>query len=331
MTMNDMLTMNDTQQQHPAVRWLVDVFLPSVGGKLSEAERRLGLSEKVLRGLIRGNYEGNAARQLAKLEEQRSLHAARLSAAPIKAAPGGYIPTELGQRVLNACHQAKITHGCHGVYGVSQSGKTTAAREYARRYPETTILLELLPGVTISSICRDLAAVLKISTARRSVATLMRMLCAALSPRHLIIVDEAHLALSRQQGADALDVVRRLSDLSGCAVVFIITNLEKHTNTARVRTSPFAEQLDQLLRRGLPEILPPTPTQKDVSAIWQAYGLPAPDAETARAVGALSRSNCFGTLLRIIAGAADEARQAGEAMDWGHFNRALARMGRGLA
>ncbi|MBQ8377450.1 MAG: AAA family ATPase [Akkermansia sp.] len=323
--------MNDTQLQHPAVRWLVDDFLPSVGGKLTEAERRLGLSEKVLRGLIRGNYEGNAARQLAKLEEQRGLHAARLSARPVTASPGGYIPTELGQRVLNTCHQAKITHGCHGIYGVSQSGKTTAAREYRRRYPETTILLELLPGVTISSIVRDLAAALKIPTARHSVAALMRLLCAALSPRHLIIVDEAHLALTRQQGADALDVVRRVADLSGCAVVFIITNLEKHSNTDRVRTSPFAEQLDQLLRRGLPEILPSTPTQQDIAAIWQAFRLPAPTQDIQRTVHALARKNCFGTLLAIVRLAVAEARLNGAAVDLQHFSAALSRMGRGLA
>ena len=328
-------TMTNPEQQntanHPAVVWLANELLPALGNNMAEAERRLGMSDKTLRGLLRGTYSGNVDKQLAKLEEQRSLHAARRSAAPVTASPGGYIPTELGQRVMNACHQAKITHGCHGVYGVSQIGKTTAAREYRRRYPETTVLLELLPGVTISSIVRDLCAAVKIPTARRSVATLMRMLCAELSPRHLIIVDEAHQALTRQQGADALDVVRRISDLSGCGVVFIITNLEKHTNTDRVRTSPFAEQLDQLLRRGLPEVLPPTPKQKDVSAIWQAYGLGEPDAETARTVGALARSNCFGTLLRIIAGAAEEARQAGQVMDWGHFNRALCRMGRGLA
>lgn len=315
-----------TTTQHPAVQWLRDEFLPTIGGSLNEAERQLGLSEKVLRGLIRGSYEGNAARQLAKLDEQRKRITAQASAA--MAGNTQYIPTEIMQRVWNACDCAKAARLINMVVGVSQIGKTTAARAYRERYPETTILVELMPKPTMSGILRELATALRLpGSACRSLAATQRAVRSALSPRHLIIVDEAHLALDRQQGADALDIVRRLHDLTGCGVVLLVTDLDgsKFTN------SPHAGQLDQLKRRGLSELLPDTPTANDVALIWQAFQLPAPTPDIHRTVHALARKNCFGTLLAIVRLAVAEARLNGAAVDLQHFSAALCRMGRGLA
>ncbi len=315
-----------TTNTHPAVQWLTNEFLPSIGNNLNEAARRTGLSEKVLRGLIRGNYEGNASRQLAKLEEQRQRVTAQASAA--MACSTQYIPTEIMQRVWNACDCAKAANLINMVVGVSQIGKTTAARAYRERYPETTLLVELMPKPTMSGMLRDLAKALRLpGSSCRSLSATQYAVRAALSPRHLIIVDEAHLALDRQQGADALDIVRRLRDLTGCGVVLLVTDLDgsKFTN------SPHAGQLDQLRRRGLPEVLPETPTANDVALIWQAFQLPAPTPDIERTVHALARKNCFGTLLAIVRLAVAEARLNGAAVDLQHFSAALCRMGRGLA
>ncbi len=134
-------------------------------------------------------------------------------------------------------------------------------------------------GVHRTQQLRELADAMHLPGAGRSVAGLMHALRGALSPRHLIIVDEAHLALDRQQGADAPDVVRRLSDLTGCAVVLIFTTWD---GQEVVKKSSYGGQLEQVVRRGLKEELPPTPKVGDISAIWQAYGLGEPDEESAR-------------------------------------------------
>jgi len=311
--------------QHPAVQWLAGDFLPSIGGNLNEAERRLGISEKTLRGLLRGNYEGNASRQLAKLDEQRQRISAQDSLAFASRSP--YIRTEIMQRVWNVCDYAKVAHMLNMVVGVSQIGKTTAARAYKARYPETTVLVELLPKPTMFGMLRQIAAALRLpGSACRSMGAAQQAVAAALSPRHLVIVDEANLALDRQQGADALDVVRRLYDLSGCAVVLLLTDLDG----SRFTSSRFAGQLDQLKRRGRAELLPEIPSAGDVALIWQAFRLPEPDADTARTVNALARKNCFGTLMAILRLAVAEARSAGnDGLDWQHFNAALRRLGRG--
>lgn len=310
----------------PAITWLRNEYLAQPGMTKTRAAAELGISHKVLNSLLDGSYAGNMERQLAKLEEQRERLAASHSILPT-CYTGEYIRTNVGETVINACNYAKIAHKIHVVYGVSQIGKTTAAKEYRRRYPETTILLELMPKPTISSIVRDLANALRVPTTRQSIADLMQALRAALSPRHLIIIDEAHQALDRQQGADALDVVRRLCDLSGCAAVLIITNLSGEPWDARIKRSPYIGQLDQLLRRGLPERLPSTPSLGDVRAIWEAYGFSEPDPDTTRTICALARRNCFGTIINYIALAAGEARHLDEAVNWDHFNHAIKRIG----
>lgn len=311
---------------HPAVQWLTTEFLPTVGGSLNEAERQLGISGKVLRGLMRGDYAGNATRQLAKLDEQRQCYTARESAS--MSATTRYIHTEIMQRVWNACDCAKAASLINMIIGVSQIGKTTAVRAYRERYPETTVLLELMPKPTMFGVLRELATALRLpGSSCRTLAAMQAAVRAALSPRHLIIIDEAHLALDRQQGADALDAVRRLHDLSGCGVVLLVTDLDG----SKFTRSPHAGQLDQLKRRGLSELLPDTPTGKDVALIWQAFQLPDPTPEIERTIHALARKNCFGTLLAIVRLAVAEARLNGTAVDLQHFSAALHRMGRGLA
>lgn len=310
--------MTDTTQ-HPAVQWLANEYLPTVSS-LNEAERRLGISEKTLRALMRGNYEGNTAKQLAKLTEQMELHRQR---AAVALQGTQYIQTDTMRRVWNTCAAAKAAHLLNFVVGVSQIGKTTAARAFKEKYPETTVLLEILsPRPTISSVVRDLAELLHIPGRVRTIDATIRALRAAITPRHLVIVDEAHTFLDTPKGVEALNFLRRLFDLCGCGCVLLFTDLDGNV----VTHSDHAAKLGQLKRRGLREILPEHPSPDDVRAIWTAFDLPDPDRETERTVGALVRRSCFGELLARIRLAAAEAQRGGVGLSWAHFNAALRRM-----
>lgn len=313
---------NANTANHPAVLWLRDEFMPTAGS-LRKAEKQLGISEKTLRALMNGTYEGDTKKQLLKLAEQMELHRAR--AAGVQSTR--FIPTELMRRCHNAFDAAKAAHLMNFVIGVSQIGKTTSALAYKEKYPETTVLIRLSQKPTIFTVVRELADALRIPGKHNTTDTTMRLLRQALSPRHLIIVDEAHLALDRQQGADALDVVRELYDRTGCAVTLLFTDLDG----SRFTRSPYAAQLEQLKRRGLQEVMPPEPSLPDVRAIWQAFNLPEPDQDTQKTIGALVRRSCFGELLARIRLALAEAKRGGSSLDWSFFNRALKRMNKTLA
>lgn len=323
MTMTN--TKTKTELMHPAVAWLQNDFLPSIGGNLSEAERQLGISEKTLRGLIRGDYHGNEQRQLAKLEEQRQRIGMAAAMTPqTNGNGGGYIRTKLLERAWNVFDAAKAAHLLNTLEGVSQSGKTTAAQAYRDRFPDTTVLVRLSQKPTISSVVRELKEAMGLPGKFSTVDSAMRALRKAVTPRHLIIVDEAHLALDRQQGADALDVIRELFDRCGCGVTLIFTDFDR----ARFNASAYAPQLEQLKRRGLCETLPKVPSSGDVRAIFDAYGLPEPDAETQATIGALVRRSCFGELLARIRLALAEASRDNTALNWRQFNASLARLSR---
>lgn len=311
--------MTDEQMNHPARLWLVNSYLPRVGGNMTKAAAELGISHKTLNALRAGTYEGSVDSQLAKLDEQRR----RLSAG----APAvGCIQTEIVQRVWKTCDAAKAARLINWVIGQSQIGKTTAAREYEKMYPETTILIRLSQKPTITSVLRELHLATRLPGAFRSAADTMHRLRDKLTARHLIIVDEAHLALDRQQGADALDIVRELYDRCGCGVTLLVTDLDGN----KVTRSPQFGQLEQLTRRGLPEILPPTPSKQDVEAIWTAFGLGQPDPDTRKTVAALVRRSCFGELFQRLRLAVATTSRAGVEMNWAAFNDALHRMERRL-
>lgn len=312
--------MTEQQLNHPARTWLRDVYMAQPGMTKTKAAEELGISHKVLNALIEGNYTGNADNQLAKLEEQRQ----RLSAlVRVEGVDLNHIPTAMARRIWAAADAAKSAHLCVTVCGKSQIGKTTAVEKYKLMYPETTIFFRMPTRPTITTLVRELTEAAGLPKARNAWEGMTR-LRAHLSPRHLIVADEVHLALTRRQGVDALDVLRELFDRCKCGLLLIVTDIGAREMTK----GPFAERLAQLERRGEWEILPETPTNKDVRAVWEAYGLPEPDAETQQQIGAMARSSCFGQYVHRLKLAASFAQQEGRTLTWPDFIRAATRMAR---
>lgn len=306
--------------ESPAVRWLNEELLPALGGNMSKASRELGISHKTLGLLARGEYKGDVAGQLAKLEEQRqrlgNLSAWRKADTALES-----IPTELMRRIHAACDAAKITHMVNIVAGRGQIGKTTAARAYARRYPETTVLVDVPAVCTAGSLTAELLEACGL-TVPNSVAERARLLRKHLTARHLVILDEAHEAMKDRAGLDALSVVRQLFNRCGCGVVLLVTD----TTAVEMVRGKFARDLEQLTRRGEWEMLDPVPTAADVRLIWEAYGLPEPDEQTRRVVNAMVKASCFAQLSRRLRQALYVANTAGRSVCWQDFLDACQRM-----
>lgn len=306
--------------ESPAVRWLNEEYLPSVGMNMSAAARELGISHKTLGLLSRGAYKGDIAGQLAKLEEQRQRLAARgvWKSDPAKIE---YVPTDVARRIHAACDAAKITHMVNFVSGRGQIGKTNAARSYARRYPETTILVEVPSHCTAGSLTYELLDACGLPVPN-SVSARVHALRKHLTPRHLLILDEAHEGMKTPEGLEALAVVRQLFNRCGCGVVLLVTDTEARD----IVRGKFALELEQLTRRGEWEILPPNPAAADVRLIWEAYGFPEPDDATKRVVLAFSKSSCFGELVRRFRQALHVAAYEKRPVAWQDFMDAVSRM-----
>ena len=318
-TNTDRLT-GEALRNHPLVQWLDNRLHTVHGGNKSALCRELGaISDKVVTALLKGTYAHDVNGMLARLQEQKD----RLSGAlPLQDVDLYHIPTKLTDRVAAACDAAKAAHLVINISGKSQIGKSTAVQAYRQRFPETTILLRMPTRPTVNSMLCELADALRLPGSRHSNAALLRSLRSALGPHHLLIVDEAHLALTRRQGADALDTLRELYDRCGCGLVLIFTDV----GSVHFCKGPFAGQLAQLDRRGEWEALPDAPCAADVAAIWRGFGLPDPDQPTQAAIGALCRSACFGKYVHRLRWAAASAAGQGVPLSWPLFLAATKHM-----
>lgn len=303
--------MTETQLNHPARIWLRNTYMTQPGMTKSRAAEELGISHKVLNALIEGNYSGNADNQLAKLDEQRTRLAGQISRPDIDLF---HIPTPLMGRIWHAADEAKATHLLVTLSGKKQMGKTTAIEAYKMRYPETTVLVRMPAAPTVSKLVYRIAEAAGLARGRtieETLTALRQHLC----PRHLLIIDEAHLALTRPQGLDALDVLRELFDTCKCGLMIVVTDIGEEAMVS----GPHATRLEQLLCRGEREQLPKEPIRADIRAIWEAYGLPEPDARTQATIGALARKSCFGQYTRRLRYAVTAARREGRALTWPDF------------
>lgn len=306
----------------PALLWFKEELLPACGGNMTAACKEVDISPKTIKGLLAGSYGGNIAKQLAKLREAKGTIAARMKMS------GGerdllHIRTALMTRIWAVCDASKISHLLNYVSGKSQIGKTTALESYARLYPETTYLMRMPTRPTVTSMLRELLEVCGLPAARTADRA-MRSLRTHLTKRHLLIVDEAHLALTRKEGLDCLDCLRELFDRCQCGMVLAVTDVGAQS----IVRGQHAERLIQIEKRGEWTILPTVPSPGDVTAIWRAYGLPDPDEETKRTIAAMARASCFGQYCHRLQIAKVEAAEQGRAMSWQDFLAVAQRTGR---
>lgn len=320
-TTETMLQVAEPVSHHSAVTWFKDELLPACGGNMTAACREVGISPKTVKGLLDGTYGGNAAKQLAKLQEARGALAARVHLAEDRDLE--HVQTALMNRIWAVCDASKVCHLLNYIGGKSQIGKTTALEAYASKYPETTYLMRMSARMTVPSMLRELLRVCGLPAARTADEAL-QVLRGHLSKRHLLLVDEAHLALTSRQGLDCLECLRELYDRCKCGMVMAVTDVGARS----IVRGPHAERLDQFQRRGAWEILPTCPSLGDVAAIWRAYGLQDPDDETRRKIAAMARSDCFGQYCHRLKVARVEAMGKGRAMCWADFLDVAERMGR---
>ncbi len=303
----------DELKKHPLVIWLADMY-EKHGRNKSALVRTLGgiISSKTVQLLLEGRYPYDVPGMLAKLQEAKDRLNGQL--APAEAADLAHIPTPMMRRMWAAFDAAKSAHLVSLVAGKSQIGKTTAAEAFGMRYPDTTVFMRMPTRPTVSSVLQELVAAARLPKCRTNDEAVAR-LRDKLTPAHLIIVDEAHASLGRQQGADALDLLRELYDRCGCGLALIVTD----TGARDFIRGKFAGQLAQLERRGEWELLPSEPNPADMQAVWQAYGLPEPDEQTRAGIFAMARSSCFGQFVHRLKWADVQARRAGQQLSWQFF------------
>lgn len=177
--------------------------------------KSMGLSGSILSSWRKGRYNGDNER----VEHLISAYLTRVEHLTEKSKDVkrdfDFVPTSVYGRVVDGTELAEVRQGIRVVMGDSGVGKTTAL-EHLKEVNESMILFKAYPGIrknrVLAKLCREAGF-----SCRGSFDDLFEELTDRLEgSNRLIAIDEVeHLPV------EAVDVIRRLNDFTGCPVILV--------------------------------------------------------------------------------------------------------------
>lgn len=226
--------------------------------------RECGISQASLAQLLGGSYGADPRRLVAKLEKWLTALRARAEMPALPDAPT-WIATPTAERVLTALAYAQQAGDIAIVYGRAGLGKTSAAREYQRRYPNVW-LATMHPGTaSVMAAMSEVGQAVGSASVDGGASRVFRDVAKAVTAtRGLLIVDEAqHL------GVAALDTIRSLHDATGIGIAL----QGNETLYARMTGGSRAAFLDRLFSRIGKRLALSSASRDDVKRLAAEYGV----------------------------------------------------------
>jgi len=230
----------------------------------AQVAREAGLSSSALAQILGGNYAADPrkltvrlAQWLARLAQQQAMPA--MPAAPT------WVATPTAERILAALGYAHMAGDVAVIYGGAGVGKTTAAREYARRFPNVWIATMTPATAGVTTALEEVCLALGFRELPGGGARMQRELIARLQGSEgMLVIDEAqHLSVA------ALDALRALHDATGIGLALMGNELIY----ARMTGGSRAVWLDRLFSRIGRRLRVPRAVRDDVARLAAAHGV----------------------------------------------------------
>lgn len=230
----------------------------------NQAAREIGVSATTLAQLLAGSYAADPARQMERLARWLALAKETRAQAHLPPAPA-WVATPLAERVLAALGYAQMAGDIAVIYGAAGLGKTTAAREYARRYPNVWIATMSPATAGVTTSLEEVCLALGFRDLPQGAARMSRAIVARIAGTGgLLIVDEAqHLTVA------ALDALRALHDATGVGLALVGNEMVY----ARMTGGQRAAYLDRLYSRIGKRARLARAGREDVERLAGAFGL----------------------------------------------------------
>lgn len=260
------------------------------------AAAKTGISSTVLYHLVHCDYAAKYDSMLEKVAKFKRMEEERGKSLSL-----GFVKTGVADKIFRVCDAALYDGMPAFVYGSSQTGKTTALEEYQRTHNHgTTKYIRMGVRWSKRRLVREIARACKCFCDSAHSCDLEERICATLTDRMLLIIDEFHLALETTTDLAAKEVVefvREIYDRTHCGLVICGTKVAE----TGLEEGKFRLLFDQLRRRGLVKlVLPDAPPRADVNAFAKQFGLGAPTGETWAVVKGLLKRYGLGMYVKYL-------------------------------
>ena len=186
--------------------------------------------------------------------------------------------------------------GCSMIVGEAGMGKTVCAQQVCKDNNHgRSVFIECVPIGGHNGLLRQLYA--KATNSKKEVSSLQMFdaVVKSLNSTRIVVLDEFHLHLPDGKGIPrAIEMVRRIRDLSGCAMLFIATHRFDHEIT---KAQYMFEQFTG--RTGKPFYLPKEYVAADVLPIVQQF-IRKPGDEFMETILAMANDRPAGRLRHVV-------------------------------
>lgn len=233
-----------------------------------------------------------------------------------------FVMTSVAQRIMDVCDAAFATQSIAMIWSDTQTGKTYALQEFARRNNHGTTKYVRMPskaGIQIVAKCIAEACYVSKDS---SYEGLRDRILKAINHTNLLIIDEVQEAFICYQKTSAIAVIefiREIYDLTKCGVVLCMNNLGRE-NFSIGKLAPVLKQME---KRGPLKIrLPDKAPMSDFLMIAEkAFGLEKPESSALEIIKVLRDSYGIGPYCDYLKVGMRLAKNIGKPYSWDHFVR----------
>ena len=301
------------ERQRELVRWL---FYRSIeaGVSLKDAADAVHYSTTVIYRVMRGEYEGDLEAVADAIERYKRVCDQRDGMARQT-----FVETDTARRIWKICDAAVTYQSIAMVFGDSQTGKTWALMEYARRHNHgATKYIRMPAAAGVQMVCRAFAEACGLSH-KCSFEAMRERITRAIDANTLMIVDELHQAFNtyqRHARVSVLEVIREIHDRTGCGMVLCGTNVARE----EIERGQHKLLLEQLRRRGIFRLqLPQVAPWADRLAIAKAFGLEEPDPASREIVDEIVHGSGLRAYVSYLQAGTRVAAKRKQPLAWKHL------------
>lgn len=140
---------------------------------------------------------------------------------------GGFVPTRQSECVFSVLDYALACRSIGLIVGESRMGKTFAAREWCRRKGAAVATWVDAPEIGgYRALLANICQVLGVQHNNKSGPKMAMDIRKCFAPGRVLVIDEAGFIMPnfRQRSVEPIEILRRLHDDTGCAIVLLVTD-----------------------------------------------------------------------------------------------------------